>query len=576
MRRSKRFTAIEAAKQLFGENSENDYESSESSDSQSEISEDETYDTINSYEPSDWKFVGDLTDSDNIELPETPTNCGISVDYPSDANDNINFFLQLFLTEELFEMLCYWTNKKAEMNLEEEDIDPSGDLPTPLSRWRPTNVFEVKKLLGILLCMQMNRKPEIRSYWSRNIIYKSDFFQDSKCLSRNRFEDILRHLRFCDYADLDETDDLCKIRPFLTFVQTKCKTIYVPQKEICTDESLLLFKGRIRFRRYIPTKRARYGILSYCLCESRTGYTWNVEVAAGKSETERCTSRIPEEAKDFAFSEKIVIILLSNLLDKGYHLFVDNFFSSVRLAEFLFERKTLLTGTIRQFRGVPKLLKEKQVPVKSHAFCRRNSVLLVKHVDRKSSGLKTLYIVDTAHKAGTTTQKRTLRGGVEENVEKSLAVVAYNKGMGGVDSRDGSLHPYSMTRKSFKWFTKLAFHLIHVMIKNSWIIYKSCGGDMEFLSYQERVIEILVLESGEGRRGGALGGRLPQSRRPNSQGEQLHIPKRLSPRPNKPRPAKKCRVCSQEGRRKETVFMCPDCPTTPGLCIDPCFRKYHS
>lgn len=91
MRRSKRFTAIRAAKELFRD----DLESSESSDSQSETSEDEISDnwnTSNTYEPNDWKFVDELTDSDEIELPETPTNCGISVDCPFDANDNISFF----------------------------------------------------------------------------------------------------------------------------------------------------------------------------------------------------------------------------------------------------------------------------------------------------------------------------------------------------------------------------------------------------------------------------------------------------------------------------------------------------
>ena len=155
-------------------------------------------------------------------------------------------------------------------------------------------------------------------------------------------------------------------------------------------------------------------------------------------------------------SEKVVIVLLSDLIDKGYHVYVDNFFCSVRLAQFLYERKTLLTGTLRVHRGVPKVLKDKEVPAKSHAFCRKNEVLIVKAVDRKSSGLKTLYVADTAQKAGTTLRRRILRGGVAENIEKSWTVLSYNTGMGGVDARDGSLHPYSMSRKSFKWFTKLA------------------------------------------------------------------------------------------------------------------------
>ena len=149
--------------------------------------------------------------------------------------------------------------------------------------------------------------------------------------------------------------------------------------------------------------------------------------------------------------------------------------------------------------------------------------------------------------------------------------------MGGVDARDGSLHPYNMSRKSFKWFTKLAIHLTHVMIKNSWIVFRSCGGTLDFLSFQEKVIENFILNTGEGRRGGPFGGRPSVSRTSlDNRPKQSHAPKRLSPRPNRPRPSKKCRVCRREGRRKETVFVCPDCPSQPALCADPCFGIFHA
>ena len=119
-------------------------------------------------------------------------------------------------------------------------------------------------------------------------------------------------------------------------------------------------------------------------------------------------------------------------------------------------------------------------------------------------------MIDTANNAETTEKQRRLRGGVLEDIKKCTTVTAYNKGMGGVDSRDASLHHYSLARKSFKWFTKLSLHLIHVMLKNSWIVYKSCGGQLDFLNYQEKAIEFLVLESGQGRRNASSGRRLPE------------------------------------------------------------------
>ena len=572
MRRARRFSAETASRILLSQPDSDTTDSSSSSDYSDSDSEDNidpnvvVEDNIN----NEWHIIAKGTDTYEPEHVFAGV-AGLQRSQVLSADD-VDFFVRLYLTDELFEMLASWTNIRAEIALEDHDVDPNVDLPAPLSRWRPVTTLEIKKVLGILICMQLNHKPEMRSYWSRSLIYKSDFFNDSRCLPRNRFEEILRYLRFCDYSNFDADDKLAKIRPFLTYVQDTCRSTYIPSKEICIDESLLLYKGRLQFRRYIPSKRARYGILSYCLCESSTGYTWNIHVAAGRAENDRFMSETPEQVNEFPFSEKIVVALVSTLLDKGYHLFVDNFFSSVRLARFLYERSTLLTATIRPQRGVPQVLKNEVVPVKSHAFARKSEVLIVKSVDRKSSGVKTIYVVDTAHKAGTDVRRRILRGGVADDVEKSFSVLSYNKGMGGVDSRDGSLHPYSFSRKSFKWFTKLSLHLCHVLLKNSWIVYQKSGGSMDFLSYQERAVNCLVLNTGNGRRAGSSGGRPASSDVP----KQCHAPKRLSPRPNRPRPTKRCKVCFQEGLRKETVFVCPECPSAPGLCADPCFGKHHS
>ena len=345
MRRSRRLSAETASRMLFSQPDSDISDCSSSSDSSDSDSEDniDTSVVVEDNSNNDWHIIAKGTDTYEPEHVFTGA-AGLQRSQVLSADD-VDYFVQLYLTDELFEMLASWTNSRAEIALEDHDVDPSADLPAPLSRWRPVTTLEIKKVLGILICMQLNHKPEMRSYWSRSLIYKSDFFNDSRCLPRNRFEEILRYLRFCDYNNLD--DKLAKIRPFLTYVQDTCKNPYIPSKEICIDESLLLYKGRLQFRRYIPSKRARYGILSYCLCESSTGYTWNIHVAAGREENDRFMSHTPEQVNVFPFSEKIVVVLVSTLLDKGYHLFVDNFFSSVRFARFLCERSTLLTATIR-------------------------------------------------------------------------------------------------------------------------------------------------------------------------------------------------------------------------------------
>ena len=58
---------------------------------------------------------------------------------------------------------------------------------------------------------------------------------------------------------------------------------YLPEREISVDETVLLFKGRLHFRQYMPNKRARYGLKTYALCEAQTGYVWNFPLYSGRS-----------------------------------------------------------------------------------------------------------------------------------------------------------------------------------------------------------------------------------------------------------------------------------------------------
>ncbi|KAJ8736824.1 hypothetical protein PYW07_000095 [Mythimna separata] len=60
---------------------------------------------------------------------------------------------------------------------------------------------------------------------------------------------------------------------------------YVPSQNICIDESLTLWKGNLKFRQYIKTKAAKFGVKTYELCESSTGYLWSFFVYLGKATT---------------------------------------------------------------------------------------------------------------------------------------------------------------------------------------------------------------------------------------------------------------------------------------------------
>ena len=118
-------------------------------------------------------------------------------------------------------------------------------------------------------------------------------------------------------------------------------------QNICIDESLLLYKGRIIFKQYIPLKRARFGIKLFCLTDS-DGYLHSFKVYSGKDDPiSNLNNEVPPECADMTVTAKTTMALMKNFQNKGYHLFIDNWYSSVPLLEFLHKQKTLCTSTAR-------------------------------------------------------------------------------------------------------------------------------------------------------------------------------------------------------------------------------------
>ena len=72
-----------------------------------------------------------------------------------------------------------------------------------------------------------------------------------------------------------------KLRFFLEYLITRYKENYIPEEHLAIDEHLTLWKGRLNFRIYISTKRERYGVKTFMLCESKMGYLLNFIIYAG-------------------------------------------------------------------------------------------------------------------------------------------------------------------------------------------------------------------------------------------------------------------------------------------------------
>ena len=189
------------------------------------------------------------------------------------------------------------------------------------------------------------RKSEIELHWSTNEVIATPYF--GKVMPGNRFQLIWRFIQFRN-PDLAVTaavkkDNLFKIRPVLDYLLGKFRTLFLPGQNIGIDEGMLKWRGRLAFKVYCKEKPVKYGIKSYILCDSDTGYCWNLRPYSEKGWT----------------VDKTVKFLIDDLEGKGHNLFMDNFYVSVRLAHELIGEKwrTNICGTMRMHRGEPVEIK---------------------------------------------------------------------------------------------------------------------------------------------------------------------------------------------------------------------------
>ena len=128
----------------------------------------------------------------------------------------------------------------------------------------------------------------------------------------------------------------------------------------------MLYKGRLFFKQFIKTKRARFGIKIYFVCPGHPdwqGFSWDFEIYYGAG-TEYSVDDDPDLEEDdprgseLTKSEAIVVYLLQGLLGQDRHVIVDNWYASLRLATYLLFKGTTMTGVVRADRGVPQLLKD--------------------------------------------------------------------------------------------------------------------------------------------------------------------------------------------------------------------------
>ena len=470
---------------------------------------------------------------------------------PSGVTTNFNHgdgsesaFFENFMDTELLNHILIETNNYAR-----------------IPNWVNVAMNELRTYIALLFAFSQVVKQNFRSYWEdgNNVTSTPNI---KKYMKRSRFEEINRTLHFADLNSLDRNDRLSKARKLIEHVKKKFKSAYKPFQKLCIDESLVLFRGRVIFRQYIPSKRHRFGIKFFVLCDSVTGYILDYIVYSASA------IDIPAVAKKdpIGFSGSVVKTLLGqDYIGKGHILYTDNYYTSPALADFLQKNNTGLCGTVKSNRKQMAKFPNKG-PQGTMQKKKAGKLLAISYTDKRQ-----VLLLSTVHKGDMidTNKKNRLTG---EVIRKPDAICDYNKHMRLVDKADMMSSYIDCTRKSRKWPSRLFQHILRLCMVNAFILFKQVN-----VGYKKSLREFTMTV-------------VTQTLSRNA----TKVPHRLSGLTNEERfncdgflesiagvgnrkSYRRCHVCLQtclqEQRRKETAYRCKSCKTP--LCIEPCNELFH-
>lgn len=135
-------------------------------------------------------------------------------------------YFSLFLDEEILNLVTTETNRYAAQFL----LTPLRP-HSRLRNWENTDNKEMKLFLALIMWMGLAPLPTLAIYWGKKGIYTSNI---PKYMKLKRFEILLRTFHFSN-------DEVCT-------KGSKYKSAFIPEEDLCIDESIIPFVGRLSFR----------------------------------------------------------------------------------------------------------------------------------------------------------------------------------------------------------------------------------------------------------------------------------------------------------------------------------------
>lgn len=185
-------------------------------------------------------------------FPLTEPNPGVKAEIYERFYDKTPYdFYKLMVTDDIISHIVLETNRYAEQCKTRNNLPKSR-----IKTWANTTSDEIERFFGIIMWMGLFQLPSIESYWRTSFLYSNKI---KSLMSRNRFQLLLKMIHFNNNEDAIE-NRLHKINPLIQKLIVSFQAAIIPQDELCIDETIVPFRGRLSFRQYIKNKRHKFGI----------------------------------------------------------------------------------------------------------------------------------------------------------------------------------------------------------------------------------------------------------------------------------------------------------------------------
>lgn len=451
----------------------------------------------------------------------------------------LSTFLQFF-DEEVINLVVSYSNTYALQN------NRAGDITSD----------EFLCFLGVLLLSGYVPLPRKTMFWQNREDTNNKLVCDA--LSRDRFQYIMSNLHCNDNTHLDKSDKYAKMRPLFDILNKRFFDHAPVEENHCIDEAMVPYFGRHSGKQFIRGKPIRWGYKVWTAA-LRLGYIVYFDPYQGSSAT------LPDKYKHMGLGASVVLNyadILQKMPYGPFHLYFDNYFTSLSLMKELILRKIKATGTIREHR-IPqcpltssKILKKKKRGTTEYTLA-DNEVLICKWNDNS-----VVTVASNSQKVLPLNKVKRFSQAEKKYVyiDQPRLIQAYNENMGGVDRADQNISQYRTSIRGKKWYFPLFIHCVEMAIQNSWRLHKANNGKLDQLEFRRSVcIEILKTYKRTGKRGPS---KLPSSIEFSRYDKIDHMVLYQEKQ-------RRCALC-----HKKANFICRKCNV--GLHPKDCFVAYHT